>query len=793
MMNGIRFLGAYGGKSKKTGLVSLQIAPHTVIDAGNLIGGAEEETLWIDHVFLTHSHLDHVNDIPYLLDNTFHLRKKPLKIYGTKETLSNFHTHVFCRESWADYTNIPINEAGDPAAEFVTIDYDEPVFVDGVRVTPVENTHIHGSCGFVIEKNGRAVLFSSDTYLCPSLTERIDRDPRIHTAIFEVSFSDGKEELARKSRHLTPSLLEKQLETLRRREIKLYVNHLKPAYVHQISEDLKKGRLASMSVRVIGDGDVILYEDGSLQKAGTAEDSQEKFLQMIRIGTMLTEQTDKNRLYNAIVQAAREFVHADAGTLYMMDEKYENLHFEVVHNDTLNVDGSEKPQWPPLPLRHDDGTPNHNMVAVAAALQGRVINIPDVYDNDSYDFSGAKKFDAMTGYRSKSMLVIPMKNHEEKVIGVLQLINRKGEEGQIVPFSEEDEKITFSLASQAAILMRNQILIHDLEEMLFSFLNALANTLDNKSAFTGRHIERMVDVTMEIAQAIRDDRHGPFKGLRFDEDEMKQIYLAALVHDIGKIVTPDYLVEKSTKLETVFDRVENIRLRMELAKSQRRCSLYKEALEKLDAALETFESSLRIYENRLDDWMRFLEEANKGNEYFSDEKIARLREISKTITFEIDGEKRPLLEEEELEALSVQRGTLTAEERRIIMDHVKETQRNLNQLKFPTKYSRIPEIAGAHHEKLNGKGYPNGLKGDEISLEARILAIADIFEALTASDRPYKKPNKLSEAMKILYFMAKDGELDYDIVKFFYEEKIYLKYAKKHLHPEQIDEVHLEF
>jgi HD-GYP domain-containing protein (c-di-GMP phosphodiesterase class II) len=456
------------------------------------------------------------------------------------------------------------------------------------------------------------------------------------------------------------------------------------------------------------------------------------------------------------------------------------------------VTGEEKPDWPPLPLYHEDGTQNLNMVAVAAALQGEVINISDVYHDERYDFSGTKEFDAMTGYRSGSMLVIPMKDHEEKVIGVLQLINRT-EEGEIVPFSREDEQITQSLASQAAILIHNQILIHDLEEMLFSFLNALAETLDNKSAFTGRHIKRMVDVTMEIAKAIRDDRKGRFKTLSFSEDEMKQIYLAALVHDIGKIVTPDYLVEKSTKLETVFDRIENIRLRMELAKSQYRASFYKQMLENMGVEPDTDDSSLEMYEARLDDWMRFIEEANRGNEYFSDEKVARLKEINDAVVLNIDDKKVSLFEPDELEALSVQRGTLTMEERRIIMDHVKETQRNLNQLNFPSKYRRIPEIAGAHHEKLNGTGYPDGLDAEQISLEARILAIADIFEALTASDRPYKKPNKLSEAMRILYSMAKEGELDYEIVKFFYEEKIYLKYAEKHLHEEQIDEVHLEF
>ncbi|WP_201352658.1 HD domain-containing phosphohydrolase [Hydrogenimonas urashimensis] len=780
-------------------MVSLKIASDKVIDAGNLINAlGEDELARIDHIFLTHSHLDHINDIPYLLDNTFHLRYKPLKIYGTQKTLENLHTHVFCKEIWVDYTKIPINEAGDPAVELNTLEYGIPVRFGSLSIKPVPNEHIEGSCAYVIEKDGDALLFSSDTCLAPSLTKEINANKRIRAAIFELSFPDGKEDLAKKSMHLTPSLLEKQLATLQRSDVKMYVHHLKPSFVRQIEKDLQRNpKLKSRHVRILNDGDMIRYEKGTLVVTGEKEDAEEKFLHLIHIGTMLTEQTDKQRLYDTIVKAAREFVKADAGTLYIMDEARRNLRFEVVQNETLGVDsgrsGEKKPDWPPLPLYHENGKENLNMVAAAAALQGRVINIPDIYGDNLFDFSGTKKFDEMTGYRSRSMLVIPLKDHEERVMGVLQLINRIDESGEIVPFSREDEKIGFSLASQATLLMRNQILIHDLEEMFFSFLNALANTLDNKSAFTGRHIERMVDVTMEIVRAIQNDSKGMFKNLSFSEDEIKQIYLAALVHDIGKIVTPDYLVEKSTKLETVYDRVGLIRLRVELAKAQKHLALYRELCEKNGLKHDAMDEIADCYAGELDNSMAFIERANSGSEYFDEDKIQKLHAINASGSIRIGAEERPLIEPDEMEALSVQKGTLTAKERRIIMDHVKETKRNLSQLIFPEKYRRIPEIAGAHHEKLNGKGYPDRLRAEEISLEARILAIADIFEALTASDRPYKKPNKLSEAMKILYYMAKDGELDYDIVKFFYEEGVYLKYARKHLHDEQIDEVDLTF
>jgi len=251
------------------------------------------------------------------------------------------------------------------------------------------------------------------------------------------------------------------------------------------------------------------------------------------------------------------------------------------------------------------------------------------------------------------------------------------------------------------------------------------------------------------------------------------------MHDIGKISTPYHIINKATKLEGINDKIENIKLKLELLRKD----LQKRELKE--------DSSLN--KDDIDEIIKFLVEANRGSEFFSDEDLEYLKKLKDRLKVEIGSELIDVISDDEFEALSVRRGTLSYEERKKIMDHVVETQNILNRLYLPKKFKRVPEIAGAHHEKINGKGYPNGLKGDEISTEARILAIADIFEALTAPDRPYKVPKKLSESMKILYFMAKDGELDYEMVKFFYESKTYLKYAEKFLKPEQIDDVELSF
>ena len=784
-MEGIKFLGSYGSKEKDSSTTCIQIAPDILIDAGNVISGYGGCFTEIDHIFLTHSHLDHINDIPYLIDSTFDKRDKTFYIYGTEETLLNIKKHFFCNEIWTDYTKIAINEHGDPAVTLVSLSYGSSFKIRDISFTPIKNHHMKGSCGYIIEYNGNSILFSSDSYLYLGLTEEINRNRDITAAIFEVSFPNGYESLAKASFHLTPSLLEEQLSMLKRKDINIYVNHIKLPHKQEILQNIKESKkLSQIGVKVIDDGDFIDYRSGSLKKADKYKDPHKSFTRLMHIGTMLTAQTDKNRLFNMIVYAAREFTNADGGTLYMLDQEHKNLEFQIVQNETLQINkglnSEDKPDWPLVPLYHENGEKNWEMVAAASALSGKVINIADVYNDTHYNFSGTKKFDQMTGYRSKSMLVIPMKNHEGEVIGVLQLINRQNYDGDIVSFSEDDENITKSLASQAALLMRNQLLIYDLEHMLISFLNSLATTLDEKSPFTGDHIRRMVEITMMLTKAVVADSRGIYKDIYFNDEEMQQIYLSALMHDIGKISTPDFLINKQTKLESIYDRINCIKLKMEILKRD---------IEKTEK--RSYIDSKYANQKTLDEIMTFLEEANRGSEFFSDEKIETLKKIYKDINVEINGKLHKLIEDDEYEALGIQKGTLTELERKKIMDHVVETQKILKRLTFPKKYRRIPEIAGAHHEKLNGKGYPNGLKGEEIPFEARILAIADIFEALTAPDRPYKTPKKLSEAMKILYFMAKDNELDYDLAKFFYEKKIYLEYAKKYLKPEQIDEVSL--
>ncbi|MBO8151005.1 MAG: HD domain-containing protein [Candidatus Marinimicrobia bacterium] len=526
----------------------------------------------------------------------------------------------------------------------------------------------------------------------------------------------------------------------------------------------------------------------SLQKEIRKLESTIKTLSSI--GAALSSEHNLPRLLQMILEQARKFTNADGGTLYLVGDNKKTLLFAIVQTDSLNIrmgGTSGNPiNWPPLQLYNEHGEPNHAMVSCHVALTGKTVNIPDVYYVEGFDFSGTRAFDKNTGYRSKSMLVVPMKDHEDETIGVLQLINAiDPSTGKVVPFTEADEELILCLASQAAVAINNARLIKDLENLFEAFIRVIATAIDEKSPYTGGHIERVAELTMMIARKVNEVNYPPFDKVSFTEDELKELRIAAWMHDIGKIVTPEYVVDKSTKLETIYDRINEIWWRYEVLKKE---VLLKKAAEKCRALPENLlnkevKEILKTYEEEYE----FLRKCNTGGEFLKEEDKKKILEIAQR-QIDLNDKKVNLLNEDEVKNLCISRGTLTDDERKIINNHVLVTIKMLSQLPYPKKLKRIPEIAGAHHEKLDGSGYPRRLKGKELSLQARILALADIFEALTAKDRPYKKAKKLSEAMRIMNFMAKDNHIDPDLFSIFVKEKIYLKYAKKHLHPWQIDE-----
>lgn len=527
--------------------------------------------------------------------------------------------------------------------------------------------------------------------------------------------------------------------------------------------------------------DEALQEIHSLRKY--ASDQMDHLSKLARIGIALSSTQKLDELFEMVVDEARAFTESDGGTLYLVSDDETELRFSVVQTESLGLKlggNTGKPvPWPAVPLIRD-GVPNMANVCAYVANTKKSVEIPDVYDFEGFDFTGTKNSDVRNNYRCRSMLVVPMLNHEREIIGVLQLINsRDPETGDVIPFAKEFLEHTSALASQAAVAISNARLIRDVQNLFDSFILAIASAIDEKSPYTGGHITRVANLTMEIANLMNATTDGHYAETHFNEDELYELRLAAWLHDTGKITTPEYVVDKRTKLETIFDRMELVRMRFELAKAEAKIK----ALESTAGSGAT-DADQEI--SRLDETFAFVNSCNETQEFVPDPIIERLEGIAKEEITTAKGVE-PMLTPNELMNLEIRKGNLTNDERKIIENHAAMTLKILNKLPFPKKIKNVPQIAAAHHEKISGKGYPLGLKGDQIGLQARIMALADVFEALTAHDRPYKKAKRMTEVVKILESCVKFEELDGDVVKFFLEHKMHIDYAKAHLMPEQLD------
>ena len=533
-------------------------------------------------------------------------------------------------------------------------------------------------------------------------------------------------------------------------------------------------------------------------------DLEEQIQNLANIGLALSKERDMDKLLEMILLEAKRIANSDGGTLYMMTDD-NRLRFEIMMTDSLGVHngGTSTEKIPetiyPVKLYDDEGNANKSMVAAYVGLTGETVNLPDAYKAEGFDFTGTKMFDKKFGYHSKSFLTVPLKNHEDEIIGVLQLLNAQTQKTKkIISFKPEIQKMVEALASQAAVAITNKNLIRDLEALFESFIKLIASAIDEKSPYTGGHCARVPEITIMLAEAVADTKDGPFADVVFSEKEMYELKIAAWLHDCGKVATPEFIVDKSTKLETIYDRVNEVetrfgilrrdeeikRLKKELVIHKDKSLSSKDKTTKLDQLKKAYRGKLKQLKNDLE----FVKESNFGGEFMSGEKKDRIHEIA-NYKWKPNGKIHNFLSDDEVYNLTIPRGTLTPEERKVINDHIVVTIKMLEELPYPKHLQNVPEFAGGHHEKLDGTGYPKGLIKDDMSVQARIMAIADIFEALTAKDRPYKKGKTLSQAMRILGFMKDDAHIDIDLFEIFVKEKIYMKYAEGFLDPEQIDEV----
>ncbi len=506
---------------------------------------------------------------------------------------------------------------------------------------------------------------------------------------------------------------------------------------------------------------------------------------LTRVSKALSSEHNIHRLLEAILDAGQNITNADGGTLYRVHNN-KDLVFEIVRTDSLGVimGGSSgiPVSIPPLPLHDAAGNPNLGMIAPYAVLQDVTVNIADAYTAQGFDFSGTRAFDDRTGYRSTSFLAVPMKNHEDEIIGVLQLINaRDPVSNGIVPFSSEDQQFTEALASQAAIALTNRSLISQLQELFESFVGLINTAIDEKSPHTSRHCTRVPELTMMLAEATHHADYGPLRSFKMTDKDRYELKLAGLLHDCGKITTPVHVIDKGTKLSTIFDRIELIDTRFEILKRDLYLQSTVDSKAPADAnpqGIETLELSLQQALARLDDDRAFLHTANVGGERMSAADQSRVRQIASYKYMDLSGHERPFLTEDEVKNLTIAKGTLTQEERATINHHIVATIEMLEALPWPKHLAKVPEYAGGHHERIDGGGYPRGLRGDQMSVQARAMAIADIFEALTAKDRPYKSAKTLSESLEILGKFRLDGHIDPDLFDIFVREKVYLRFAE---------------
>ena len=505
-------------------------------------------------------------------------------------------------------------------------------------------------------------------------------------------------------------------------------------------------------------------------------------------------------LLERILLTAKDIAQADGGTLYRIDDSARSLQFYISVNDTLAMhQGGSSGQpisIPDIALTLPDGQPNLAAVAAYAANTGKSVNIADVYQASGFNFNGMRLFDEKYGYHSKSILTVPMQDHEGELVGVLQLINAiDAATGEAVPFSETDQHFIEALASQAAMAMTNQQLIQRLEQLFESLIKLVNIGIGEKSPHTGRHCEQVPQLAMMLADAAHEATEGPLAEFRMTEADRRELWLAALLHDCGKISTPTHIVEKSTKMQTIFDRIHLVDTRFEVLKRDAQIAVLQEKLT-LGAALTPahaaeLDARLLAQLAELEEERNFLRRINIGTEGMKPEDQQRVLEIAARQWRGPDGQLRALLDEEEAGNLRIRAGTLNDAERQIINNHIVITIKMLESLPWPKQLARVTEFAGGHHERVDGNGYPKGLTRDQMSVQARIMAVADIFEAVTAADRPYKRGNSLNEAVEILAGFKARNHIDPDLFDLFVRERIYEKYAEKFMHPSQIDEVDL--
>jgi len=504
------------------------------------------------------------------------------------------------------------------------------------------------------------------------------------------------------------------------------------------------------------------------------------------IGVALSAERDINKLLELILLKSRAITAADAGSLYLVKRGKEHgsstddtLSFELAQNDSVSVSFEKRP----VPL-------NETSIAGYVALTGEIVNVADAYRlaaGTPYKIS--RSFDEKSGYRTKSMLVVPMRDHDQKVIGVIQLINKKREakivlrpvslvEETVIPFTSVDEELASSLASQAAVAFENTKLIQDIRNLFESFVKASVTAIESRDPTTSGHSGRVATLTVGLAEALDSLDHGPFRDVAFSADQMQEINYASLLHDFGKVGVREKVLIKGKKLYV--GEMLLVRQRFSYIKRSLEADYLRAKLEQIQSGrgkpdlLAEMDRNYEQSKGELDQILKLVMQSNEPT-ILEEESFRTLMDLTTRTFLDIEGSRQPWLTPNEVSALSIRKGSLSEKERREIESHVTHTFRFLSEIPWTGEFRRVPEIAYAHHEKMDGTGYPRRLNASEIPLQSRMMAISDIFDALVAWDRPYKKAVAVERALDILRQEAVSGKLDAPVLDVFVEARIYEK------------------
>ena len=560
-----------------------------------------------------------------------------------------------------------------------------------------------------------------------------------------------------------------------------------------------------------------------------------KLNMLIDSGLMMAMEKSRDCLLEHILREGQKLLHCDGGTMYLVSPD-KKLRFAVrTRHDSLPLDELDL-------LDSVSGQYNDRYVATYVANHKQTILIDNVYTETCFDCSGTRAFDAQSNYRTVSLLTVPMAPRNNHTIGVLQFINALDPlTGEVIPFQRDMVVLVEALAAQAAVALDNLQLIASQKATTESIIRVLASAIDTKSPHTGHHCQRVPELAIMLAEAACRQNQGPMADFKFvSEDEWFEFRVGAWLHDCGKVTTPEYVIEKATKLEMLYNRIHEIRMRFEV--------LLRDAdikrLETMQAGGDAEQANQVFAQEKaqLEEDFAFIAECNVGRECMSPADCERIKTLAETTwmrhfddtlglsqqdSMRLQKQIKPCLPVPEkllydkpsqviprpshqfpdstlgikmpvprnmynygeIYNLTIQKGTLNLEERYKINEHVIETIKLLEKIPFPDFLQRVPEYATTHHETLDGRGYPRQLTGKELSIPARIMAVADIFEAITASDRPYKRPYKLSESLRLMRNMKESQHIDTDVYELFLTSGVYLEFAKKYLHPDQIDVV----